>query len=155
MAGKQYNFDGITPEMKGTLAFWSERIGMGRANLRTAIKKGTLDATLEAGNPEKPDLKAWHVSGAQILAWRESVGTRSTGGGAAGPKTRKYKIADALTVEQAEEAKAYLAKFAGDFKLDLVLVSQRKAKPAAEAGKAAPVVTAEAPKARRAFGNRS
>lgn len=118
--GKQYAFDTVTPDMKGGINFWAKQLGMGAANIRTAIRAKSLKAELVVLNPEgNPDLKGYQITGQDILDWRANQKHATAGEGKTVRSTTHfvYKTSAKITAEQAEAANAALTAAGIEFQL--------------------------------------
>lgn len=136
--GKEYNFEAVKPEMAGGINFWSKELGMGAANIRTAIRNKSLNAVLVPLNEAKPEIQGYKITGQDILNWRANM---RSGGSTAVKKIRdsyKFKTSVAITNAQAEAVNALLA--ANGFKFTLVKPDTQKKVKAEGDGEATPAV---------------
>ena len=132
----------IDPAEQHSLREWSNKIGLGEANIRTAIRKGTLKGqmvTKKNDDGTESTTRRWEMTGQQILDWRAQKNVRN---GTGAPKVKgatSYRVK--LTVEQQPIVQAFL-----DEKFPGTLLTLPKPKAAADAVASEAVI--EAPVAR-------
>ena len=90
----------VTPEMNGNIHFWAKHLGMGEANIRTAIRKKALKAELGPSN-YNPALLAYNITGQAILDWRQHK-TKAV------PTSSRFYVDRTITPEEAAAVNATL-----------------------------------------------
>jgi hypothetical protein len=104
---KEYAFDAVKPDMRGGINYWSKILGMGSANIRTAIRGKTLVAHLVPLREDKPELVGYQITGQEILDWRAAIHGKGEGG-PTGPGLYVYKTNVKLSQEDVDKLNATL-----------------------------------------------
>ncbi len=142
---KQYNFEAVTPDMKGGINYWAKVLEMGAANIRTAIRNKKLNGVLVPLREGNDDIKTYSITGDDILKWRAEMHT-TTGTERKIRDAYKYKTSVAIKVEDAERANAALKAAGIEFTLVKPAPVARKAGGSkAKAGNAEPAIEDIAP----------
>jgi hypothetical protein len=104
-----FDISTIKPDEQHSLREWEKILGLGEANIRTALRKHTLQGQLvQKKNEDGTDTttKRWEMTGQQIIDWRTQKVHR---GGTGQPKIKgasSYRVK--LTLEQAPIVQQFL-----------------------------------------------
>jgi len=104
---KEYNIDAVKPGMEGSINYWARILGMGGANIRTAIRSKALKAELKPVGDGA--LNAYVITAEQILDWRNSIRTAGTGERASATHF-VFKTMSKITQEECDAANEVLKK---------------------------------------------